>query len=232
MSHQESYNPAPEPRKSPAGLLGMAALNTDLEDANTATHGIGLIAALLGARFLLSSISLQKDPTTFLFCCLYVAALISVFAASCLYHSATGPRQKAAMRVLDQLCIYLLIGGTASPLFHALLPPGFAETMIWAVWSIGAVGITLRICFPQRFDGIGILLCLAMGWCGAGTLEFFVPEAPALAKPLIVGGGIAYTGGLLFYLSEPWFRWGHVIWHVFVLAGASFHFAAVSLAVH
>ena len=49
---------------------------------------------------------------------------------------------------------------------------------------------------------------------------------------LIIGGGIAYTAGLLFYLSEPWYRWGHVIWHVFVLAGASIHFAAVSLAVH
>ena len=231
MPHPESYNPARESQKATSGLFDMAALNTELEDANTATHAVGLVAALLAARFLLSSVSLQENPATFIACALYSATLISVFGASCLYHSATNARQKSTMRVLDQLCIYLLIGGTATPLFHSLLAPDLAATMIETVWSIGALGIGLRLCFPRRFDGIGILLCLAMGWCGVWTLNFFVPGAPVIAKPLIISGGIAYTGGLLFYLSEPWFRWGHVIWHLFVLAGAAFHFAAVYLAV-
>jgi hemolysin III len=231
MSRPEPYSSTPEPPKSRAGLIDMSALNADLEDANTATHAVGLIAALFGARFLLSSISLGQTPATYLACGIYAASLISVFGASCLYHSALDAEKKGTLRAIDQICIYLLIGGTATPLFQTLLPPQLAGTMIATVWSIGAVGIALRLCFPKRLDGVGILLCLAMAWCGAGTLNFFVPEAPALAKPLIVGGGIAFTSGLLFYLSEPWFRWGHVIWHIFVLAGTALHFAAVTLAV-
>lgn len=232
MSRHESYIPSPQPAKSTAGLIDMSALNADLEDANTATHGVGLIAALFGARFLLNSFSLQENPALYVGCGIYVASLISVFGASCLYHSALDPRQKATLRSLDQICIYLLIGGTATPLFQTLLPPELSGPMILTVWAIGAFGIALRLCFPKRFDGVGVLLCLAMGWCGAGTLNYFIPSAPELAKPLIIGGGIAFTAGLLFYLSEPWFRWGHVIWHVFVLAGTVLHFAAVTLAVH
>jgi len=231
MPRHPSYNPTPDPPKSAAGLVDMAALNADLEDANTATHAIGLIAAILGARFLLTSVSPEASPAVYVACGVYAASLISVFAASCLYHSATAPRQKRLLRAVDQICIYLLIGGTATPLFETLLPPPLAGTMVRTVWSIGALGIALRVCFPSRFDGIGILLCLAMGWCGAGALDFFVPETPSLAKPLIIGGGIAFTGGLLFYLSEPWFRWGHVIWHLFVLAGTALHFGAVLVSV-
>jgi hemolysin III len=45
---------------------------------------------------------------------------------------------------------------------------------------------------------------------------------------LLIGGGVAYTLGVPFYL---WRRlpYHHALWHVFVLTGSVLHFLAVLL---
>ena len=40
---------------------------------------------------------------------------------------------------------------------------------------------------------------------------------------LLFAGGLAYTIGIIFYAFES-IPFNHVIWHVFVLVGAMFHF--------
>jgi hemolysin III len=135
------------------------------------------------------------------------------------------------MRVFDQVCIYFLIGGTATPLFLLLLPSPLSVYMVLGIWSLGVLGVALRLAYPSRFDGVSIALYLAMGWLGASTLDAFIPTAPVMAQNLIIAGGIVYTVGVLFYLSEKIFRWGHVIWHLFVLTGSAMHFAAITLSV-
>jgi hemolysin III len=48
---------------------------------------------------------------------------------------------------------------------------------------------------------------------------------PARAIALLVGGGVAYTIGVVFY---AWRRpFSHAVWHVFVLVGSACHFACV-----
>jgi hemolysin III len=46
---------------------------------------------------------------------------------------------------------------------------------------------------------------------------------------LMLAGGVAYTSGAVIYARkrpDPWPRWlgFHGLWHLFVLAGAGFHF--------
>jgi len=43
---------------------------------------------------------------------------------------------------------------------------------------------------------------------------------------LLLGGGLAYTVGVLFYV---WRRlpFHHAIWHLFVMAGSTLHFFAI-----
>jgi hemolysin III len=43
---------------------------------------------------------------------------------------------------------------------------------------------------------------------------------------LLAVGGLCYTGGVVFYVWER-LRFGHAIWHLFVLGGSAAHFAAV-----
>ena len=43
----------------------------------------------------------------------------------------------------------------------------------------------------------------------------------------LVVGGLAYTGGLVFYAYDKRFRYWHGIWHLFVLAGSAAHYVAI-----
>jgi hemolysin III len=51
---------------------------------------------------------------------------------------------------------------------------------------------------------------------------------PPGAIALLVAGGLAYTGGVTFYAWTR-LRYGHAIWHLFVLAGSACHYVAVVL---
>ncbi len=42
----------------------------------------------------------------------------------------------------------------------------------------------------------------------------------------LFAGGLAYTGGIIFYAIDK-IPYNHVIWHLFVLDGAIFHFFMV-----
>jgi hemolysin III len=42
----------------------------------------------------------------------------------------------------------------------------------------------------------------------------------------LIGGGLAYTAGIAFYAADR-LRYGHLVWHVFVLIGTTCHFFAV-----
>lgn len=212
------------------GSMDFAAA-ADVETANTLTHAVGLIFAIAGSAFLLSNGMVRADHTKYLACSIYCVSLVSLYASSCLYHATRDPNRKAAMRVFDQVCIYLLIGGTTTPLFALLLPAPLSLYMVGSIWGLALCGIVLRLAYPARFDGFSILLYLGMSWLGATTLDSFLPGTPAMVQNLIVAGGIVYTVGVLFYLSEKVFRWGHVIWHLFVLTGSAMHFAAITLAV-
>ena len=40
-------------------------------------------------------------------------------------------------------------------------------------------------------------------------------------------GGLAYMAGVAFFATDSRLRYGHFIWHLFVLAGTGCHFFAV-----
>ena len=48
---------------------------------------------------------------------------------------------------------------------------------------------------------------------------------PNSALALIVAGGLAYTGGVPFFVRNN--NLDHSLWHLFVLAGSIFHWLAV-----
>jgi hemolysin III len=44
---------------------------------------------------------------------------------------------------------------------------------------------------------------------------------------LLAAGGLAYTGGVAFFVLDSRWRYAHFVWHLFVVAGTTCHFFAV-----
>ena len=44
---------------------------------------------------------------------------------------------------------------------------------------------------------------------------------------LLAAGGLAYTAGVVFFTLDSRLRYGHFVWHLFVVAGTACHYFAV-----
>ncbi len=104
--------------------------------------------------------------------------------------------------------------------------------MIAAAWTLAAVGIVLRMAWMHAPRALYTSMYVAMGWLIVVTGGAAFPALPALPLALIVAGGMTYMLGAFVYATKrpdpiPSVFGFHEIWHIFVLAGSSFHFAAI-----
>jgi hemolysin III len=65
-----------------------------------------------------------------------------------------------------------------------------------------------------------------MGWTVVIAAKPIINALDPGGLILLVGGGLAYTGGIVFFLYER-LPYNHAIWHLFVLAGSAMHFFAI-----
>ncbi|HIZ20539.1 MAG TPA: hemolysin III family protein [Firmicutes bacterium] len=196
------------------------------EIGNAVTHGIGALLAVFGAVALL--IRAAGSPLATAACAIYGASMILLFSMSALYHSLTNKKTKRVLRVCDHTSIFLLIAGTYTPYTLITLSGPVGWTIAGIVWGTAVFGIILNLISVERFKKISMVCYVASGWC---VVLAIVPLIRSLALPgvlLLVLGGVLYTAGIPFYKRKS-VRYAHVIWHLFVLAGAVAQFLSIYL---
>lgn len=203
-------------------------IQTKLEEQlNAWTHGIG--AALgIGALVLLLVYADNSKPWSLFSVIVYGISIIILFLASTFYHSVEGEKRKYYFRIVDHISIYFLIAGTYTPVLLIVLRDSLGWPLFWTVWGIAAFGVVLKLFFTGKFEIFSTLLYLVMGWL---IIFDFSNVFAALGSDGILwlyAGGTFYTVGIIFYIVQK-IPYNHVIWHLFVLAGAISHFFMIFL---
>lgn len=196
------------------------------EIANSVSHGVALLAALVGAPFLLVSAS-QLSATNIVGAAVFAATMVLLYLTSTLYHALPVGRAKGIFLKLDHGAIYLFIAGSYTPFALGALGGPWGWTLFGLVWGMAALGITLKAFDRLTHPWLSTGLYLAMGWI---VLIAAVPLVERVATPglvLLVAGGLAYTVGVVFFLLDSKLRYAHAVWHGFVAVGTSLHFFAV-----
>jgi hemolysin III len=196
------------------------------EIANSITHGVGLVASLAGAALLVLLVAPHGDPLWLAADSVYAATLIVLYTASTLYHALPRRRAKRVFRVLDHAAIYLLIAGTYTPFALLNLRGAWGWDLCAAVWILAGLGVTFTALIRHRLSRATTMIYVAMGWAGVLVAKPAFHHVPAWGLVWLLAGGLLYTAGTLFYAWER-LRYGHAIWHVFVLAGSMCHYVAV-----
>ncbi|WP_396601434.1 hemolysin III family protein [Algibacter sp. R77976] len=192
------------------------------EKLNTITHAIG---ALLGitALVLLIVFNTHKTDWSLFSVIVYGISIIILFSASTFYHAVKGEKRRHYFRIIDHISIYFLIAGTYTPVCLISLEQTLGWTLFFVVWGIAAFGVVLKLFFTGRFEIFSTLLYLVMGWL---IIFDFSSLSNAIGNNGILflfAGGLSYTVGIVFYAVQK-IPYNHVIWHLFVLAGAICHF--------
>jgi hemolysin III len=197
------------------------------EVANSISHGIGLVGAIIGAPILLLAAFHHGDVPFLIGTIIFTATMSLVYLASTLYHSWPQSNTKSLLQLIDHAAIFLLIAGTYTPFALGPLRDVGGLAMLGIVWGLAVFGVIMKATRGVvRHRKLAMTLYLGTGWLGLFLIRPLTLAIPLSALLWLVAGGIAYTAGTLFFANER-LRYGHFIWHLFVLAGTGCHFAAV-----
>jgi len=196
------------------------------EIANSVSHGVGLVAVTAAVPLLIGRALERGQVRTVISAAVFAGTAIFLYLTSTLYHALPRGRAKRAFRVIEHSAIFLLIAGTYTPFALGVLYGPWGWTLLTLAWGLAAVGVLLKSVRGVRHPGLFLALYLAMGWTILVAIHPLWLRMPTPGLVWLAAGGFAYTIGVAFYLAER-LRYGHFVWHLFVLAGSTCHFVAV-----
>ena len=156
----------------------------------------------------------------------YGVTLILLHTSSTLYHGTIDSAIKKKFHLMDQLCIYLLIAGTYTPIALINLYGTFGFSIFGVIWLLSLLGIFLKVKNIQPFQNFEVFLCLFMGWFALIGIKELTNTMDMNGIILIFLGGLFFSIGVLFY-SWKSFRYGHAIWHLFYISGCICHYLTI-----
>ena len=196
------------------------------EIANSVSHGAGVLAALIGAPVLVGNAMRHGEVAAVVGAAVFALTMLLLYTASTIYHALPEGRAKEVLRVVDHAAIFLLIAGTYTPFTLGVLRGPLGWTLFGLIWVIAVGGVTLKVLHGPRYPIVSTCLYVGMGWLMIVAIRPLCQRMPPPGIWLLIGGGILYTSGLVFYAARE-LRFRHFIWHLFVLAGTACHFFAV-----
>jgi hemolysin III len=194
--------------------------------ANTVSHGAALVLALAAVPVLVLGAVARGKTVGIVATAVFALTMVLVYATSTLYHALRSEKAKHVLRVFDHAAIFLLIAGTYTPFTLGVLSGAWGWTLFGLVWTLALAGVVLKLTKGFRYPRLSMVLYLSMGWSVVMAIRPLWLHMPGRGLALLVAGGLAYTAGAVFYGAKR-LRYGHLVWHLFVMAGTAFHAAAV-----
>ena len=201
------------------------------EIANSITHGIGVLFGVAALTILLVFSIRKKEVISIVSFSIYGLCIILMYLFSTLYHSITNQKTKKILRIFDHSSIYLFIAGTYTPIALLAMKGYLRIIILTAVWSMAIFGVIFKITTHSRMDQfkkLSLALYLGMGWIAVFTIKPIIATTSAKFFAWILGGGLMYTLGTIFYSIKK-LPYGHAIWHMFVLGASVMHFFGILL---
>lgn len=197
------------------------------EIANSLSHGLSALLALAAAPVLIVAAARLDKAANIVGASVFALTMILLYSSSTLYHALPPGRAKSLCAKFDHGAIYLFIAGTYTPFALGVLNGAWGWTLFGLIWGLAAMGLALKAFDKLSHPLLSTGLYLAMGWLVVIAAAPLLERVSTAGLLWLVAGGIAYTAGVVFYLTDARFKYGHFIWHLFVLAGTTCHFCAV-----
>ena len=193
------------------------------ERANTASHALGVLLALV-ALPVLAAEDAERAGTRHLGVWVFATTMLLVYAVVVGVSRGAGRPAKGLLKRLDHAAIYLFMAGTFTP--FALGHTSVRRCWRWCGrWP--PLGVAMKLAGYLRDRTVSTALYLAFGWLVIAAAQPLLASLGRDGLQWLLAGGIAYCAGTLFFMLDQRLRFGHLVWHVFVLVGSGCHFMAV-----
>jgi hemolysin III len=163
---------------------------------------------------------------------LSVTAMLGV---SSLFHRRQwSPVRRRWIGVLDHAMIYVLIGGTYTPIALFVLDPGWRGPILTVVWGGVIIATTAKLLRPNAPPWFAAATCLALGWISVVVLPQIVARLGLGPSSLLIVGGVAYTAGAVVYARKrpdpfPHAFGYHEVFHALVIVAVACQYLTIGL---
>jgi len=183
--------------------------------------GIGLVAFADGLEAKIAAL-------------IYVLSVAGVLGTSALYHRITwSVPARIRMRKLDHSMIFVMIGGTVTPIALLAVRGTLGIVLLSLVWGVALAGIIMKLAWISAPKPISAAIYVV-----AGLIGVIAVGQLAGTVGLVAVGGIAF-GGLLYIIGAAIYATGrpdpfptvfgyHEVFHVLVVVAALVHFGVIA----
>lgn len=198
------------------------------EIINIYSHAFGFVISFIGSFFLMYNAYFKGELKHLISYGIFGLSMMTLFAASTLYHRETDLVKRARLRIFDHASIYILIAGTYTPFCLITLPDKTGLILLAVAWSFALIGICIKLFFTGRFSLISTLMYLLMGWMIVFIMKPLVQNLDMGGLYWLFSGGLAYTIGAILY-SIKRIPFNHACFHILVLIGCFCHYIGIYL---
>lgn len=196
--------------------------------ADGVIHGLGVSFALIGGPILIGLVAASGEPWPIAAVSIYVATMIAMLACSAGYNMIPFASWKEVLRRVDHSTIYLKIAGSYTPFAAISMGGAVGGGLLSVVWGAAALGVTLKLAFPRRFEWLSLALYLLMGWAAIWVTGDVAASVGGVTMTLLLIAGGLYSFGVIFHLWER-LPFQNAIWHLFVLSATAVLYAAMAV---
>lgn len=214
-------------QKKPKNKIPEYSLAEEL--INAISHGVG---ASLSIAALVVCIVHSHSALGVISSCLYGSMMIILYIFSCLYHGLSpNVKGKKVLRILDHDNVFLMEAGTYMPVALGLLVHSGHVALGWTVfglvWAITILAIVFTSINVDKYQVIGVICNLVLGWGALLMLPVLMQVLPASGLLMLILGGATYSLGALWFGIGAKIKWMHSIFHFYVILASIFHFILI-----
>jgi hemolysin III len=161
---------------------------------------------------------------------IFGAGLILLYSASSIYHLLNlKPATMLVFRKIDHIMIFVLIAATYTPICLIPLHGPWGWWLLGAVWVCAITGMVLKALFFNAPRWLYTLSYVLLGWASVICIYPLIKTIPLGGLLFLLGGGIAYSAGAVFYATKwpgrdaRYFGF-HEIFHILIIIGSLCHF--------
>ena len=199
---------------------------------NMVTHIVGGAVGVATLTLCVVIAALKGSVSGILCSVVFGVSMILLYTMSSIYHGLRPNLAKKVFQIMDHCTIYFLIAGTYTPVLvcgMARQYPVAAWITFGAVWGLTALATTLTAIDLEKYKTFSLFCYVAMGWAVIFSMRQAYVSLGQYGFSLILGGGILYSVGVIFFGLGKRLRYFHSIFHIFVLLGSVCHSLAVML---
>lgn len=196
--------------------------------ADVIVHIVGLALAIGGCILLVTTAATSGSVKLTAGLLVYSVGLLAMLGCSTLYNANTNEKLSRLFERFDLSGIFIMIAASYTPFMLAKLDGPMAWTVLAIVWAVALAGVALNLLARWNAPRVYIAMYLVLGWAALAIFDRLVHSLSPLGLGLLAAGGVLYTVGVIFHVNKN-LPFNSAIWHGFVVAAASCHFAAIYL---